>query len=1092
MKVNHAASISSQAVAQQNVSTPATRLTTHPDLLLGLQTAIDQTGSYIFTKDMAGRYTYVNLKVQELFNCGADQIIGKDDTAFFDLVLANDLSLNDRRVLDFGEVIEREEVTIVKLSGERRIYWAVKKAIRNEQGQIIGMCGVSTDITELKLKEEKLRQSAEEIKVSQIIAGLGTYTLDMREGVWTSSDVMDQIFEIDASYPHTVVGWEELISPQDRAMMHEYFLNEVCGQKKRFDKEYRIIRKLEQTERWMHGLGQLEFDVDGHPIKMSGTIQDITERKIIEQTLIESESQFRALVEQSIAGIYIIQNGMFAYVNPSFSRIFRYGSPEDIIGKVLVSDLVVPEDRDTVAEYIRQRVETEATSTRYRFNGLCADGAQVVVEVHGSALLYKGMPAVIGLIIDETERKQAEFKLSESESRLRAIIDNEPECIKILDAQGSLIQMNPAGLAMIEADSLQQVMGNSVLNIIVPEHRFAFTRMLKRVIAGESEQLEFEIVGLKGGRRWLESHAVPMQDKGRPVLLSITRDITERKNHEKQLQHIAHYDSLTNLPNRVLLADRLHQGMNQVQRRNKLLSVVYIDLDGFKGVNDKHGHDIGDHLLVTLATRMKHALREGDTLARLGGDEFVAVLLDFEDSATSVPLISRLLEVASEKIHVGEHILQVSASIGVTNYPQTENVDADQLLRQADQAMYQAKLSGKNRYHVFDTAQDISIRGHNESLEQVRRALISREFVLYYQPKVNMRTGKVIGAEALIRWLHPEKGLLPPAAFLPVIEDHQLAVQIGEWVIDKALTQMEIWHAEGLDIPVSINIGARQLQQPGFVMHLQEAFAKHPEIKPSCLELEVLETSALEDFVLVSQVIESLRKFGVMFALDDFGTGYSSLTYLKRLPVRTLKIDQTFVRNMLDDTDDIAILDGVLSLAYAFRREVIAEGVETLEHGAMLLQLGCEFAQGYGIARPMPAHEMCDWVSKWRPDQSWSNQAAVSRDDLPLLFAGVEHRAWILSIEQFLRDESNAPPTLDHLHCRLGEWLNDIGLIRYGSQPSYPIIHKLHQQVHSLASEIIELKKTGFNKDSLNKLSELYELRSELLSQLKNLTPVNT
>jgi EAL domain-containing protein (putative c-di-GMP-specific phosphodiesterase class I) len=322
-------------------------------------------------------------------------------------------------------------------------------------------------------------------------------------------------------------------------------------------------------------------------------------------------------------------------------------------------------------------------------------------------------------------------------------------------------------------------------------------------------------------------------------------------------------------------------------------------------------------------------------------------------------------------MHVGKLSLQVSASLGATFYPQSQGIDADQLLRQADQAMYQAKLAGKNRYSIFDADRDNSIRGHHESLERIRLALAQREFVLYYQPKVNMHTGQVIGAEALIRWQHPEKGLLAPSTFLPVIEDHPLAVEVGEWVIDTALTQIKVWRSTGLAMAVSVNIGARQLQQADFVQRLQAILAKHPQVNPASLELEVLETSALADMEQVSQVIEDCHKMGVKFALDDFGTGYSSLTYLKRLRVAILKIDQSFVRDMLNDPDDLAILEGVIGLASAFKRDVIAEGVETVEHGSALLQLGCVLAQGYGIARPMSADQMPAWVATWEPDAAW-------------------------------------------------------------------------------------------------------------------------
>ena len=321
---------------------------------------------------------------------------------------------------------------------------------------------------------------------------------------------------------------------------------------------------------------------------------------------------------------------------------------------------------------------------------------------------------------------------------------------------------------------------------------------------------------------------------------------------------------------------------------------------------------------------------------------------------------------------VGELSLQVSASLGITFYPQAQDIEADQLLRQADQAMYQAKVAGKNRYQLFDAAKDNNLRCHHESLKRIRSALEQGEFVLYYQPKVNMRSGKVIGAEALIRWQHPQRGLLAPAEFLPVIEDHPLAVDVGEWVISTALHQIRQWQAAGFELPVSVNIGARQLQQHDFVERLQALLKAHPQVSPSQLEIEVLETSALEDVTQVSQVIKECATMGVRFALDDFGTGYSSLTYLKRLRVATLKIDQSFVRDMLDNPDDLAILKGVIDLATTFKREVIAEGVETIAHGTALLHLGCELAQGYGIARPMPADRFPDWTANWQPDAAWN------------------------------------------------------------------------------------------------------------------------
>jgi diguanylate cyclase (GGDEF)-like protein/PAS domain S-box-containing protein len=449
-------------------------------------------------------------------------------------------------------------------------------------------------------------------------------------------------------------------------------------------------------------------------------------------------------------------------------------------------------------------------------------------------------------------------------------------------------------------------------------------------------------------------------------------DITPMKEQQTQLEYIAHYDVLTNLPNRVLLADRLSQAMLQCSRHEHSLAVVFLDLDGFKAVNDAYGHNVGDQLLVALSLRMSAALREGDTLSRIGGDEFVAVLADLASVEDCHPVVERLLLAASESVTVGDLVLNISASIGVTIYPQ-DNSDTDLLMRHADQAMYMAKGLGKNCYHVFDTAIDDAVKVRQESLEAIRHALDNHEFVLYYQPKVNMKTGAVVGVEALIRWQHPIRGLLSPSEFLPVIESNPMMIEMGEWVIDTALAQIVQWQKMELNslLTISVNIAAVQLQQPDFTQRLTALLAAHTSVESRYLELEVLETSALNDVNHISTIMNACKELGVSFALDDFGTGYSSLTYLRRLPASLIKIDQSFVRDMLFDDDDLAIVTGIIALAKLFDRDVIAEGVETIEHGKALLKLGCHLAQGYGIAVPMPANEILSWISNWQPHASW-------------------------------------------------------------------------------------------------------------------------
>ncbi|MCK9531598.1 MAG: EAL domain-containing protein [Gammaproteobacteria bacterium] len=684
---------------------------------------------------------------------------------------------------------------------------------------------------------------------------------------------------------------------------------------------------------------------------------------------------------------------------------------------------------------------------------------------------------------DITDRQAAEEQL-----RLAAnVFTHAREGIVITDTDGTIVNVNNA-FTQITGYSREEVIGKNPRVLKSERHDRDFYVDMWRSMREQGYWMGEIWNRRKGGEVYAEMLTISAVRDPRGEIqqyVGLFFDITLQKQQQQQLEYSAHYDSLTRLPNRVLLADRLHQSMKQAERRKELVAVVYLDLDGFKSVNDRFGHDMGDKLLVKVAQRMQEALREGDTIARLGGDEFVAVLVDLPETSASDALLNRLLAAVNKRAVIDGIELQVTASLGVTFYPQSEEVDADQLLRQADQAMYQAKLAGRNRYQLFDTEQYRSVRGHHESVENIRRALDNREFVLHYQPQVNMRTGEIVGVEALIRWQHPERGVVSPAFFLPVIEDHPLTISLGEWVLDTALGQLEKWHASGLNISVSVNVSALHLQQANFVKRLQEILGAHPRIGPGHLKLEVLETSALNDINHVSQIIMACDSIGVSFALDDFGTGYSSLTYLKRLPASQLKIDQTFVRDMLDDPEDLAILEGTLSLATAFRRQVIAEGVESRAHGELLLQLGCDLAQGYGIARPMPAERVRKWVATWRPYTTWANQPLVSREDLPLLFAGVELRAWMRHFEASLKDTELPPPPLDHFQCSFGHWLQHEGKMRYGSTPAYQEIKQLHMQVHTLAGQLLESQTQGDYPAAGAAFGDLHKLKDRLLATLQ-------
>ncbi len=458
---------------------------------------------------------------------------------------------------------------------------------------------------------------------------------------------------------------------------------------------------------------------------------------------------------------------------------------------------------------------------------------------------------------------------------------------------------------------------------------------------------------------------------GRPDYhVVVIADITEQRTQREQLERQAHFDELTRLPNRARLSQLLLEAMRSTDRDGYLLVVCYLDIDHFKPVNDRHGHAAGDRLLVELAGRLRSALRSrenwADSAARLGGDEFVLLLRagTIEEARLAV---ERVLRVVAQPyvIDQGAEAVQVSASMGATIYP-IDRSDADTLLRHADHAMYGAKQAGRNGYLFFDPENRRRTEERVMAIGRVQEALDLHEFVLFYQPKVDMRSGRVLGLEALLRWDHPQQGIIAPMQFLPLIENTGLSARVGDWVLSQALDHLVQWQRAGLDISVSVNISARHLQEPDFAMRLAALLARRSEPLAERLELEMLETAAHADIEATSSLMARCRALGVRFALDDFGTGYSTLTYLKRLPVDVLKIDRSFVHHMLEDAHDRAIVEGVIGLARTFNCTVIAEGVESPAQARALLELGCDIGQGNGIAAPMRADRVAHWVRDYR------------------------------------------------------------------------------------------------------------------------------
>ena len=560
--------------------------------------------------------------------------------------------------------------------------------------------------------------------------------------------------------------------------------------------------------------------------------------------------------------------------------------------------------------------------------------------------------------------------------RVETTLDSIGDAVISTDIHGQILTLNRVAQQLTgwERNEALHMPLTRVFELTDPDAHASLTMFLQKIQRQSSTmQANNQALRCRDGRQLdINFTAAPIRhtDGTHSGCVLIFRDLSEQRQLLRQISWQAGHDLLTGLANRNALNAHFQQAIQAAREQNTYLAVCLLDLDHFQSINEQYGQEFADKLLQRVARRLERSVGEGNPVARLGGDEFVVLLQNQTDLAEVDKNLVLLLAELAQPYQVEQRQTSMSASIGVAIYPRDDH-SPDALLRFADQAMYQAKISGRNKYHLFDAQRDQEVRTRHNQRARIREALHHNEFVLYFQPKVNMREGQVIGMEALIRWNHPERGILGPMEFLPLIEQSNLIIEVGEWVMRQALEHMREWREAGHQWVVSVNIAARHFQADGFLTTVCDILAAYPELPPHSLEIEILESAAIQDIQSVHELMVAAQKLGVRFALDDFGTGYSSLSYLKRLPANILKIDQSFVRDMLDDQDDLALIGAIIGLARAFKREVIAEGVETTSHGVALMRLGCDFAQGYGIARPMPADQVVAWANSYVAPSAW-------------------------------------------------------------------------------------------------------------------------
>lgn len=641
---------------------------------------------------------------------------------------------------------------------------------------------------------------------------------------------------------------------------------------------------------------------------------------------------------------------------------------EDLLfnSRISYEQITHPDDRQHVRDTILEAVQNNRRfDIEYRI--VRADGSIRHVWERGTNISHDTWDILEGFIQDVTERKQADEALREAERRYRSIFENAIEGIYQSTPNNGYLAVNPALARMYGYDSPQELI-STLRDIdhqvyVDPQRRLEFKRLMTK--HGVVTNFESRVHRRNGEIIWISENARSVYNNEGTLLFfeGTVEAITERKLHEAEIQFQATHDALTGLPNRTLLYDRMQQAVLHSERYGNLTAIAFLDLDQFKFINDSLGHQVGDELLKITAQRLTSCLRESDTVARQGGDEFVLLLTDQPNEEAITHTMQRVLHEVSQPWKANDLEFQITCSIGVTLCPD-DGRDAETLLKNADSAMYKAKELGRNNFQYFSAEMNTSVTDRLELLSRLRQAITNEDFVLHYQPKVSLASHKIIGAEALVRWNSAHSGMVSPASFIPLAEETGLIIPLGEWVLRTACRQNRAWQEAGYPpIPISVNLSPRQLAR-GDIVEVVERILDETGLQAQYLELEITESVMTTDVEKSFALLTRLRALGVKISLDDFGTGYSSLSYLKRFPVDTLKIDQSFVRDIATDQDSAAIVKAIISLGRNLNLTVLAEGIESEEQFRFLLENGCDEGQGYLMSKPIPNKNFVDLLTQ--------------------------------------------------------------------------------------------------------------------------------
>jgi diguanylate cyclase (GGDEF)-like protein/PAS domain S-box-containing protein len=934
-----------------------------------LKATLDALPDPVWLKDAEGVYLSCNPGFEWFFGARETEIVGKTDYDFVEREQATLFRENDRKAMLAGKPSINEEWLTFASDGKRRRFETIKTSMFDEDGNIIGVLGIARDITQRTLTEHALLQSQQQTQQYLAIVGVMLVAIDAEGRVQL---VNHKGCEMLGAAEADILGkdWIEHFLPERiRKEVRENVIQMMQGNIAPVEYMENAILTCSGEERDVAWHNTLLLDESGRVNGLLASGEDITERKRAEQALRDSRENLHRLLDSMAEAAYGVDfDGNCTFVNRAFLKILGYQDENEVLGK-RAHTLIHHSHADGSAHpeneckmrrsYLTNEAINVSDEVFWR-----KDGVAIPVEYWSNPIIADGV--VVGTIatfVDITERKRVEAQLGLAAQ----VFEQSGEGIMITDAQCNIVMINQA-FTTVTGYSEAEVMGQNPRMLSSGRHDRAFYGAMWEAIATQGRWQGEVWNRRKDGSLYPELLSIiRVFDKKGEVshYIGISSDITQHKAAQERIQRLAHFDPLTGLPNRALLNDRISHEFSVAQRHHTQVVVMFVDLDHFKNVNDTLGHRIGDALLIAVATRLKSTVRDVDTVSRQGGDEFVLILPD-TDADGAAHVAGKLLEAFAQPYQIESFELTVTLSIGIAIYPgDGENFEV--LAKSADAAMYRAKHDGRNTYRFFTMEMQARSAQNLHMENALRRALERNQLLLHYQPQISLRDGRIIGVEALLRWQHPELGMIPPADFIPLAEESGQILKIGEWVLRSAVRQIKAWMDDGLvPMVMAVNLSAVQFRHP----HLPELVTQildEEKLAPQYLELELTEGVAMDDAPAAIAVMDRLHARGIRMSIDDFGTGYSSLSYLKRFKVYKLKIDQSFVRDIGNDPEDRAIVVAIIGLASSLGLQTIAEGVETEGQLAFLREQGCDEVQGYFYSKPLTAESFAAFVRAHSP-----------------------------------------------------------------------------------------------------------------------------